>query len=138
MAFDSGTWVVRSWSFFVFPAFSPLNKDVSYYSVENSEALVWVDSNTVMITDIHEPDARPRQCGYDPCGNSSVVLYSVSSGTTTPVLAGTDLCDYQLLSFDGAKVTAAKKCAKNVEDWADTTIKSKFTLSTETTALPVK
>ncbi len=137
LAVSHGTWVVRDWSFLTFPGLAPAGKSISHLSGGEDRAdIAWVDGDRVLVTVLNEKSGRT--CGdYDPCGKRSVVMYGIRAGKVTPVLAGTDLCDYELGSFDGKVVTAHKACAKTVKDWdsADSMEKG-VTRSTITVPLP--
>ena len=114
LAVDAGTWVVRDWIFFAYPTMKSLERNVSYLSNDKGD-LTWVGDDAIVITTIKTDS--PRQCGYDPCGPRSVDLYSIRDDKSTPLFAGTDLCDYAFDSFDGKTVRALKSCVKQVGDW---------------------
>ena len=138
LAVDNGTWVVRSWSFVSYPALTPAGKPVAYLTDEDLQDLVWVNDDAVLVTVINENSGR-KCADYDPCGPRSVVLHRISTGKTTPVLAGTDVCDYGLTGFDGKSVTAIKTCGKTAKDWASADSKEKgLTRSKENAPLPDK
>lgn len=139
LAVDSGTWVVRAWDFVSYPALASKGRGIGYLSPDEGMAdMLWVDDDHILTTTIDEKSGRP--CGdYDPCGKRSVVLYQVSSGKTTPVLAGTDLCDYNLASFADNQVTAEKACGKKVADWkTDTSIQKNVKRERISVPLPGK
>lgn len=138
LAVDNGTWVVRSWSFVSYPALAPVGKPVAYLTDEGLQDLIWVHDDAVLITIINENSGR-KCADYDPCGLRSVALHRISTGKTTPVLAGTDVCDYGLFAFDGKSVTAIKTCGKTAKDWATADSKEKgLTQSKESVPLPDK
>ena len=138
LAVDNGTWVVRSWSFVSYPALAPAGKPATYLTDEGLRDLIWVNDDAVLITVINEKSRR-KCADYDPCGPRSVVLHKISTGKSTPVLAGTDVCDYGLTGFDGKSVTAIKVCGKSAKDWATADSKEKgLTQSKESAPLPDK
>lgn len=117
LAVDLGGSLVRDWAFFSFPSMKRLDKEgVGYYAAEGKPTLVWL-SDTDMLFNTMQVDDPGRACGYDPCGPVSIARHDLDTGRTTPVLQGTALCDYTLVSFAGGMVTAEKLCLKNAKDW---------------------
>lgn len=129
IALDNGTWLVRIWGFFNFPDFTPLTADedpfVSYLTLagwldggRTDKDLVWVDNDTVIITDISEaPVARP--CDSDPCEPTDVVVHHLAAWNSKALAKGSELCDYRFHSLSGDTVTVDKVCVKNLDDWQD-------------------
>lgn len=121
LALDNGTWLLRVWIFLNFPDFSPATEAeealLSYYSSDEYPALLWVDGNTVLITDISEaPVARP--CPADPCEPLDVVVHHIREWSTASLAKGTELCNYNLESLSKRTATVVKTCTKRIDDWA--------------------
>ena len=144
IALDNGTWLVRVWTFLTFPKMLPVNTEVeepfiSYLSTEentkNATDLVWVDNDTVVVTDISEaPVSRP--CPSDPCEPLDVVVHHLKLWQPTALAKGDELCDYSLKSLSGRTLTVNKTCAKTIDDWAQTGDRSLFTVTEEKIQVP--
>jgi len=126
IALDNGTWLVRVWTFLKYPQMTPVNPAVeepfiSYLSTpengQNATDLVWVDNDTVIVTDISEaPVSRP--CPSDPCEPLDVVVHRLSTWNPAALAKGDELCDYSIKSLSGRTVTVNKTCARTIDDWA--------------------
>lgn len=123
LAVDSGTWVIRSWTFYTYPALKNLG-GVTYR--DDQKPLLWLGSNTVLLHTQEDVDQR-RQCDYDPCGPISVERVDLWPFTTTPLSRGTDLCDFTIERLDNDVLTLNKTCAPSLEAWGQETDASRTT-----------
>ncbi len=139
MALDNGTWVVRSWSFFSFPDFTPLGPAdepfISYLSQGEGRDLAWVDDRTVVLTDL-SATLIARPCPADPCEPSDVVLHRLDAWASETLAKGDELCDYRFLSLSGRTATVEKTCVKKLDDWADEDGSAKRLVTREQVAVP--
>ena len=129
LALDNGTWLVRIWAFYNFPELTPfITEDdpfVSYLTLagwleggRTDKDLVWVNNDTVIITDLSEtPVARP--CQSDPCEPTDVVVHRLTGWKSAALVKGNELCDYRFNSLSGDTVTVDKVCVKTLDDWQD-------------------
>lgn len=131
LAVDSGTWIIRAWSFLAFPSLEPLERDAVYLASEEIEGfgesadLVWAGRGRVLYTAVDGQEAasgeEARRCDYDACGPRSVMLYDVRKDEIVPLFAGSALCDYTLLGLDTgsgpAQVRAVERCAPELNGW---------------------
>ena len=118
LAMDSGIDLIRDWHFFSYPAMEPLgNGPVSYYQVYEKPAMLWVSDAQVLFTTIDTESTRA--CGYDPCGPTSVQLYTLATGKAVTLLEGTEKCDYAVTSLADGTVTASELCLSSGKDWED-------------------
>ncbi|MDL2271511.1 hypothetical protein LJC23_00575 [Desulfovibrio sp. OttesenSCG-928-I05] len=116
LALDSGTWLVRSWSFFSYPDLKPLGEPISYYDSENRPSLLWNGDNVVYFSSM-SMDESERTCEYDPCGEVSVSRYDLAAGELSTVMEGTPLCDYTLAGLADGQLSIEKLCLPALEDW---------------------
>ncbi len=122
IALDNGTWVVRAWTFYRFPDFTPLGPAdgpfLTYLTLEETggQDLTWVDDQTVVVTDLNATQIS-RPCPADPCEPLDVVLHRLDSWESTALAKGDELCDYRFKSLSGRTVTVEKTCVKKLEDW---------------------
>ena len=114
LAMDSGTWLIRSWSFFSYPDMKPMG-EVEYYQVDEITPIFWKGDTEALFTTMETE--TERACDYDPCGPTSIKRHDLASGKTSIILAGTTLCDYVMFSLDGDTITAGKRCLPNAEAW---------------------
>ena len=117
MAVDTGTWVIRFWSFYTYPDFKELGQ-VSYLDTDDSNTLIWTGDTGSLISSIDDGGGK-RSCEYDPCGPVSVTYYDFATQKSTPVFAGTDLCNYKLAGYNTEtnEVEAEQLCLKSLQDW---------------------
>lgn len=138
IALDNGTWVLRVWTFLNYPDFTPASEIedpyLPYFSSERLPDLVWVDDNTVLVTDVSEaPVARP--CPADPCEPLDVVVHFIREWKTSSIAKGTELCNYNLESLSKRTATVIKTCTKGIDDWG-TDEPAKRTVSREKIQVP--
>ena len=139
IALDNGTLLLRIWTFLNFPDLTPASEAeepyLSYFSSEEQQPdLVWVDDDTVLVTDVSEaPVARP--CPADPCEPLAVVVHHIREWTTSSVAKGTELCNYNLESLSRRTATVRKTCTKSIDDWG-TDDPGKRTVSREKIQIP--
>jgi len=129
IALDNGTWLVRIWAFYNFPAFTPLTTEedpfISYLTLAGiredgriEQDLTWLENDAVIVTDLSEtPVARP--CQSDPCEPTDVVIHRLSGWKAAALAKGDELCDYRFNSLAGDVVTVDKVCVKSLDDWQD-------------------
>ncbi|MDR1045065.1 MAG: hypothetical protein LBP33_08110 [Candidatus Adiutrix sp.] len=138
IALDNGTWLVRVWTFLNYPGMEPVNPAVeepfiSYLSGEDGQDLIWVDDNTVAVTDISEaPVSRP--CPADPCEPFDVVIHALRPWNSSALAKGSELCNYRLKAVEGRNAVVEKVCAKEIEDWGEA--EGPRTISRETLTIP--
>lgn len=117
LALDSGTWLVRSWSFFSYPELKPVGEPISYYDAEERPSLIWKDDSVVYFSSMELVDTSGRPCDYDPCGMISVSRYDIASGEQTFVMEGTPLCDCALSGFENGELVIDQLCLPSLQDW---------------------
>lgn len=138
IALDNGTWLLRVWTFLNYPNFTQASEIedpyLPYFSSEQLADLIWVDDNTVLVTDISEaPVARP--CPTDPCEPLDVVVHFIKEWKTSSIAKGTELCNYSLESLSKRTATVIKTCTKSIDDWG-TDDPAKRTVSREKIQVP--
>ena len=114
LAVDSGTWVVRSWSFYTYPVLKSLG-GLTYLA--DGSPLVWHGDATVLVLTQEDVDQK-RQCDYDPCGPISVERVDLWPFTATPLFKGSDLCDYTIERFTGTQLDVIETCTQSLEGWS--------------------
>lgn len=118
LAMDSGTWHIRSWSFYSFPGMQAMG-EISYLSPrEPLPALLWVDGKGVLFSEM-DTEGGGRTCGYDPCGPVSVSFFSFETRESQSLFQGTNACDYSLSGYQEKdfSVTAEELCLDSPKDW---------------------
>ena len=113
LAVDSGTSVVREWTFYNLATGKKVGKSVTY--VSGSVDLSWMDNERVLVT---YPDGAPRECQTEQCSPLSVGIFNISTGKMRDIFKGSDRCDFTLLDVSPAVITAEKLCLESRRDWA--------------------
>lgn len=118
LAVDKGNSFERSWSFYAWPDMRPLAETAYLVPDQDAPALLWDDDDGALFTIIKSAD-QSRQCDYESCGLKSVAYLSFTDGKSRTVMAGSDLCDYQLTGWSSSRRTAEveKLCLPSVKAW---------------------
>lgn len=132
LAVDSGAWVIRSWTFYTYPALKNLG-GVTYR--DDQKPLLWLGGTTVLLHTQEDVDQR-RQCDYDPCGPISVERVDLWPFTVTPLFRGTDLCDFAIERLEHGTLTVNKICAPSLEAWGQENDASRITERVVRNVLP--
>ncbi len=114
VAADSGTSVVREWTFYNLASGKKVGRELTY--VSGASDLVWMDGERVLVT---YPDGAPRPCQTDQCAPLSVGIFNISTGSMHTVFKGDDRCDFTLFDVSPALITAERLCLESREAWAD-------------------
>lgn len=116
IALNWGYTSLANWLFFSWPDMKFLKHGAIPMIIDGDEQpLLWIGDKTVVTDDIDLETKRP--CVGDPCGNTSVKAYNLTTGKVAVLFQGTDLCDYQVLGIEDGKVAAEKICMKKMADW---------------------
>ena len=118
LAIDGGTWVERSWSFFSYPDIKSLALVTYYQAEEPVPALLWDSDGGAFFNSVRTDD-QSRTCDYDLCGPKSVKHISFLDGAETTLIAGTDLCDYELAPPSAGQmyIGVRKLCLPSIDAW---------------------
>lgn len=127
IAVDFGMSSYRQWRFYAYPSMQPLKGASLAYTyhlpVSPHTRLSWLNDDTVLTTSLAP---TTRQCKGDPCGQSSVMLHSLKTNETVPLLQATALCDYSLVTVvkyaDGtlSEIAVESQCQPNIKAWEST------------------
>ncbi|MDL2316191.1 hypothetical protein LJC59_03830 [Desulfovibrio sp. OttesenSCG-928-A18] len=120
LAVDAGSEAVRRWYFFSYPFFIPLG-EAHHAPGQGSEAespapFFWTGDHAAVIAIFQ--DRPERECGSEPCGSTSVLMYDALRGQSTIFAQGTELCDSTPVTVEAGKLHIQSQCVARVKDWS--------------------
>lgn len=121
--------------FYSWPDMQPMKgASFMYYQTDPNHITRWVNNAEVALEIFDEAD--DRQCKGDPCGDLSVYLFNPYTGMASPVVYGSDLCDYTIKDVAADRITVGRLCMPTPQAWSHITDDHKPYY--ETIPLPVR
>lgn len=108
---------VEIWSFRTAADFKPiLEETMDLFAPEDKKAVNWAGDSLAFVHTFAD-QSETRKCESELCISTSVEMVDLQTKKITPIFAGTELCDYVFVSFEGGVVTGEAICLPKAEDW---------------------